>query len=327
MKLVPVVFVVAITVAPSLAPQAYGESDGAIIHLSNGRSQAGVLRTPDTADGNTWLERDVGVTVSYTRRELSRIERTDTPLSRLYARESEIQTIEDAAARLPARKALAAQAEEQGFPQFARQQARVILQEANATQTPDTALCASAHAALGHVLHDGAWMTEADAWAARGYVRFGGRWIPATGRERMLAERAADRRHRAEIRLQRQRLAAERQTAAIDQVSVLSDGGYGYSPSYWGFNPAPGHDPGRKDRRHHRPTSVRQLWDTPWWADTVHARTYGTAARHPRGRPFHPRPRAMHTTLPGPGHGGGNTARALRGGRPAPPHGRHSSLR
>jgi hypothetical protein len=313
MKLLLSFLIALITVAPSLVPQARGDNAGARIHLRNGTSQAGVLRPRDANGDTIWLERDLGVTVSYTRSEISRIEPTETRLSWLYTRAAAVDDMEDVATRLPARRTLAIEAEEQGFPQFAQQQARLIIQEANATQSPDATLRAAAHTTLGHVLHDGVWMTDADAWAARGYVRLGGRWVPAAERERVLAERAADRRHRAEMRLQRHQLAAERlAAAAVDQVSVLTDGGYGYSPLYWGGNPGPGQGPHRQDRRHHRPTSVRQLWDTPWWADTVHARTYGKAASRPRGRPLDPHPLSVHTAPPR--YGGGGIARAPRDG-------------
>jgi len=300
-----------ITIAPSLVAPARSENAGARIHLKDGTTKEGILRPRNTNGEGTWLERDLGVTVSYPRSEIAHVERTDTPLSLLYAREAAVDDMEDVAERLTARQALVVTAEEQGFPQFAQRQAQCIIQEATATQSPDTTLHAAAHATLGHVLHDGVWMTEAEAWAARGYVRFGGRWVPATERDRVLAERATDRRHRAEIRLQRERLAAERQAAAVEEVSVLTDGGYGYSPLYWAFNPGPGHGPGHQHRRHHRPTSVRQLWDTPWWADTVHARTHPRAGRRPHGQPLQPRPRPMYTALPG--HGGGGTGRAPRG--------------
>ncbi len=49
---------------------------------------------------------------------------------------------------------------------------------------------ASAHSGLGHVLTGGAWLSEADAYRARGYVRFDGRWVTPSEREEGLQERA-----------------------------------------------------------------------------------------------------------------------------------------
>ena len=49
---------------------------------------------------------------------------------------------------------------------------------------------ASAHAGLGHVLAGGAWLSEAEAYRARGYLRFDGRWVTPSEREEALQERA-----------------------------------------------------------------------------------------------------------------------------------------
>jgi hypothetical protein len=49
-----------------------------------------------------------------------------------------------------------------------------------------------ANAALGRVALDGAWMAEADAYRARGYVEFEGRWVTPAEHEALVRERAAE---------------------------------------------------------------------------------------------------------------------------------------
>jgi hypothetical protein len=49
---------------------------------------------------------------------------------------------------------------------------------------------AEAHAALGHVLHDGRWTSREEAYRALGYVEWEGRWITPQEREALARERA-----------------------------------------------------------------------------------------------------------------------------------------
>jgi hypothetical protein len=313
MRLVSAVLAIAVTATPGLATDSSDGNDGAVLHLRNGSVQAGVLRPRGTTNESTWLELDAGMTVGFTRSEVTSIVLTETSLSRLYARESEIERMGDVADRLSARKALSIQADGEGLPQFARRQAERLIAEADGT-SEDAALLSWAHETLGHVPRDGTWMTEAEARVAQGYVQFGGRWVREAERERVLAARAADRRHRKELRLQRQRLAAEQRTLAEpEQPSVLTEvtpyGGDGYGPFYlYDEYPTVRRDRRRTARPRHRPNRVRQLWDTPWWADPIHGGR-GVQSFHPnRGRPFHPSPRALKPSLPG--HAGGGRATA-----------------
>ena len=57
---------------------------------------------------------------------------------------------------------------------------------------------AEANADLGHVRLDGVWRSEDEAYGARGFVRFEGRWVSPSEHEALLRERAAEEAVRSE---------------------------------------------------------------------------------------------------------------------------------
>jgi hypothetical protein len=125
-------------------------------------------------------------------------------------------------------------------------------------------LNAAAHQALGHVFMAGHWMTQDDAYRARGFVQFEGNWMSLEERQATIEERAAyaaERRERleadarireAEARARTAEAEARRAEAAEEAEANMGDGiplGYGYGGGgYGGFGGgvpvfAPG-DPG-----------------------------------------------------------------------------------
>jgi len=110
-------------------------------------------------------------------------------------------------------------------------------------------LNAAAHQALGHVFVSGHWMTQDDAYRARGYVQFEGNWVSLEERQAMMEERAAyaaERRERleadarireAEARARTAEAEARRAEAAEDAEANMGDGiplGYVYGGGGYG---------------------------------------------------------------------------------------------
>lgn len=75
-----------------------------------------------------------------------------------------------------------------------------------------------ANAALGRVRVDGEWMGSDEAYRARGYVEFEGRWVTPAEHEALLRERAAEERSRRE---QREAEARAREAEAVAAATVL----------------------------------------------------------------------------------------------------------
>jgi hypothetical protein len=97
-----------------------------------------------------------------------------------------------------------------------------------------------ANAALGRVLLDGAWVDETDAYRARGYVRYGGRWVtPAehealVRREESEALAATDQRE-AELRVREAEARAREAEARAREAEARADDaeGSGEGIPYW----------------------------------------------------------------------------------------------
>jgi len=133
-----------------------------------------------------------------------------------------------------------------------------------------------ANAALGNVALDGAWMTADDAYRARGYVQFEGRWVTPAEHEAGVRERAAEQMaelqsREADMRVReaeaRAREAEARAREAESGAEYPSDSGIpysyvfagGYGPGYGGglvptppYVRPPGMGPGRPGHRHPR---------------------------------------------------------------------------
>jgi hypothetical protein len=104
-----------------------------------------------------------------------------------------------------------------------------------------------ANAGLGRVSLDGEWMSAEDAYRARGYVSFEGRWLTPPEHEAAVRERAAEqaaaldareadmRVREAEARVREAEARAREAEAAADQSTTGIPLGYGYGYGYgWG---------------------------------------------------------------------------------------------
>ena len=131
-----------------------------------------------------------------------------------------------------------------------------------------------ANAALGRVEVDGAWMGRDEAYRARGYVSFEGRWVTPPEHEALVRERAADEASEREIREAGLRVReaearareAEARAREAESAAQPVDGGipWGWSGGGWGWGGgvvlpvapwAPETRP--SGRRHERPPIVR----------------------------------------------------------------------
>ena len=152
---------------------------------------------------------------------------------------------------------------------------------------------AQANTGLGRVPLDGVWMSAEDAYRARGYVSYEGRWLtPAEAdvamREREMDAAAARERREADLRVQEaearvreaEARAYEAEAAAETTGGIPIGYGYGYGGygSGWG-RIAPPHVSARQGARSMRP-------DGPW-----------PHSGSPDGRPA-PAPRALPATRP-----------------------------
>ena len=135
-----------------------------------------------------------------------------------------------------------------------------------------------ANAALGKVSLDGSWMSADDAYRARGYVQFEGRWMTPAEHEAAVRERAADQMaelqaREADMRVREAEARAREAEARAREAESAADypadsgipyypyvfgGGYGVgNPGYPGYVPGgppyvrpPGMGPGRPGPRH-----------------------------------------------------------------------------
>jgi hypothetical protein len=108
-----------------------------------------------------------------------------------------------------------------------------------------------ANLALGNVLLDGRWVSEADAYRAKGFVEFEGEWVTAAEQQAILRERAAEeqrerQRADAEARVREAEARAEEAEArareAEAQAAEPLEGlplwyGWGAGPGYWPSGP------------------------------------------------------------------------------------------
>jgi len=152
-----------------------------------------------------------------------------------------------------------------------------------------------ANAALGRIEVDGTWMGEAEAYRARGYVSFEGRWVTPAEHEALVRERMAEeawqieareaglRVREAEARAREAEARAREAESAAQPVDGGIPYGWGWGGSGWGWGGgivlpvapwAPDTRP--SGRRHERPPGVRP-----------------TESSRPPHRPSAPKPEAQ----------------------------------
>ena len=110
-----------------------------------------------------------------------------------------------------------------------------------------------ANAALGRVSLEGAWMPADDAYRARGYVQYDGRWMTPAEHEASMRERAADQEaqlqaREADLRVREAEARAreaEARARDAESASEYSDSGIPYYPYvYPGYGPGYGYGGG-----------------------------------------------------------------------------------
>jgi hypothetical protein len=92
-----------------------------------------------------------------------------------------------------------------------------------------------ANAALDRIQQDGVWMTSDEAYRARGYVEFGGRWVTPAEHEALLRERAAEEQAARERREATAR-AEQEEAWAREQRAAAQSSDSGGIPLWWGGN-------------------------------------------------------------------------------------------
>jgi hypothetical protein len=132
-----------------------------------------------------------------------------------------------------------------------------------------------ANAALGRAEIDGTWMSQDEAYRARGYVWFEGRWVTPPEHEALVRERAAEEASEREIREAGLRVReaearareAEARARQAESGAEPVDGGI---PFGWGWGGGPVLLPGvpwvpdaRPERPHVRPTKPQRPPDRP----------------------------------------------------------------
>jgi hypothetical protein len=123
---------------------------------------------------------------------------------------------------------------------------------------------AEANAGLGRVPVDGVWMSAEDAYSARGYVSYEGRWLTPAEHEAAVREREADEaaalgRREADLRVQEAEARVREAEARAREAEAAAEGtsagipigyGYGYGYGFGGVVPPylPAHHPPRASR-------------------------------------------------------------------------------
>ena len=180
-------------------------------------------------------------------------------------------------------------------------QARVAWQRVLATDPTNP----EANAGLGRVALDGVWMSSDDAYRARGYVSYEGRWLTPAEHEAALREREADaaaslqmreaslRVQEAEARVREAEARAREAEAAVDQSGGIplgyAYGGYaygGYTDYYGGYGIPGGYGNGSG-----RPARPGGAWRPRSGSGSTDARPgHGTRPAPPQARPPQNRP-------------------------------------
>jgi hypothetical protein len=227
------------TVSLLLLPAPGGADE---VHLTSGGVVRGVI--VEQSDETVVLETGPG-RVTLHRSRIARVIEGSSPLESFHER----------AARVPpgdveALARLARWAEEQALATQARETWRRVLR-----LDPDHP---DANAALGRVPLDGVWMDEAEAYRARGYVRYRGRWVTPSEREVLVRQEegealSASVQREAELRVREAEARAREAEARAREAEARADQteGSGEGIPYWWvlagggppFWPPGGHSP------------------------------------------------------------------------------------
>ncbi len=184
-----------------------------------------------------------------------------------------------------------------------------------------------ANSGVGRVALDGAWMSRDDAYRARGYVSYDGRWMTPAEHEAALREREAERAfslqmreadrrvQEAEARVSEAEQRAREAQAAADQSGGIpldyAYGGYAYGGGYTGYYGGYGIPGGKGSSRPARPSGAWRprpgSGSTDGRPDHGHARPNHTRpaqppaqTRPPQVRPAPPPPRSQAGIAPPP---------------------------
>jgi len=276
---------------------------GEVVHLKNGRHLEGEVLAVE------------GGKVSI-RTALGTLSLPESMVERIDGTESLLEMVERTLARLPAGDAdgvfeLARQCRDRGATTLARTLFERVL-EIDSEH-------AGARRELGHVRHEGRWMTEAEARAARGEVFFRGRLMSAEASEQILARESflesmarADARRR-----EQQRQRAERERAAWEAEEGTGAGyaygaagqGQGFGDPLWGIPLLPhagvGHPGGGAGPGSHPPpaTAPGSEHRTPMAPETAEepprpARSHSGRRASPSSPGVPPGPRAGRSSPP-----------------------------
>jgi hypothetical protein len=222
---------VVLGMAALLTPGAATRAD--ILYLvSGGQIEGRILKRTDES-----VEIEIGAgTMAFPMSSIERIEEARSVLDDYDERKSKID-----ASNTAGLLALADWASSQGLDNQARLAYRQVL-----NVEPDNV---SANEALGRVNVDGRWLAEADAWLARGYVLFEGKWMlpeQQVAIEQQRGQEAAVEQARADARAAQARAdeaeararAAEADARAAEDADYHDDDWYypGYGPR-WPLRP------------------------------------------------------------------------------------------
>jgi hypothetical protein len=194
------------------------------VHLTSGGVVRGVI--VEQTDETVVVETGPG-RVTLHRSRIARVVESSSPL----------QTFHERAAGVPpgdveALARLARWAQEQALATQARATWRRVL-----GLDPDHA---DANAALGRVVLDGVWMDETEAYRARGYVRYRGRWVTPAEHEALVRQEesealAASASGEAELRVREAEARAREAEARAREAEARADQveGAGEGIPYW----------------------------------------------------------------------------------------------
>jgi hypothetical protein len=209
----------ALRLAPLLLTLVAGVARADEVHLVDGGRLEGVVTV---VGDEVRVETALGV-VSVAAAEVARIERGEGGAVAEYRRRAAAVDHDDVQGWLR----LATWAREAGLAAQAMEAVEQVLRVA-----PDNA---EAHQRLGHVQHEGRWVTEAELRLARGEVRYGDRWLTRAEADAVWAELQAQLDARAQARATAQRRAeaeAPPPAPAPEATQSLPVGGWQWSLGY-----------------------------------------------------------------------------------------------